>query len=190
MQHASHLMQPCDLRLFGSLKETWKIALRDWQIQHVGQYVSKYEFASIFKHAWTNATNVENAVKGFKDAGLFPLDKNAFLKTDKLQTSELFNSGPASVVEQTKNVETDKSQSDPEIGVTTQKESTVNVPNTATENTTLTNNEKESTEVLATCQTENSSEKITFFRIAIADYQRQVGLYFIETLQTLHFNHI
>ena len=146
---------------------------------------AKFRFSVV-----TNATNVEHAVKGFKDAGLFPLDKNAFLKTDKLQTSELFNSGPASVVEQTKNVETARSQSDPEIGVTTQKESTVNVPNTATENTALTNNEKESTEVLATCQTENSSEKITFFRIAIPDYQRQVGLYFIETLQTLLFNHI
>ena len=47
----------------------------------------------------------------------------------------------------TKKVETDRSQSDPEIGVTAQKESTVNVPNTATENTALTNNEKESTEV-------------------------------------------
>jgi len=94
----------CDLRFFGSLKETRIIAHREWQI-HVGQYVTKYEFASIFKHAWTNDTNVENAVKGFKDAGLLPLDKNAILKTDKLQTIEFFNFGPDSVFEKTKKVE-------------------------------------------------------------------------------------
>jgi len=41
-----------------------------------------YSLAVIFKHAWTNATKVENAVEGFKDAGLFPLDKNTILRTD------------------------------------------------------------------------------------------------------------
>ena len=81
----------CEVRFFGSLKETRIIAHREWQI-HVGQYVTKYEFASIFKHAWTNDTNVENAVKGFKDAG-------------QLQTIEFFNFGPDSVFEKTKKVE-------------------------------------------------------------------------------------
>ncbi|XP_053389361.1 uncharacterized protein LOC128552359 [Mercenaria mercenaria] len=90
LEHASHLMQPCDLRLFSSLKETWKSSLREWQIDHVGQYVTKFEFAAIFKKAWVNASKVENAVNGFRDAGLFPLDKDKVLKTDKFQTSILF----------------------------------------------------------------------------------------------------
>jgi len=90
LEHASHLMQPCDLQLFGVLKETWKTSIREWQIQHVGQYVTKYEFSGIFKKAWVSATKVEVAVKGFRDAGLFPLDRSVILKTDKLQTSQLF----------------------------------------------------------------------------------------------------
>lgn len=122
LQHASHLMQPCDLRLFGALKETWKKALREWQIQHVGQYVTKYEFASIFKHAWVNATKVENAVNGFKDAGLYPLDKNAVLKTDKFQTSELFSRTLSSKAESGQNSNPDKTLN-PEEKENTQEES-------------------------------------------------------------------
>jgi len=64
------------------------MALREWQIEHVGHYVTKFEFAAILKRA---SAKVENAVNGFRDAGLFPLDASVVLKTDKLQTSVLFN---------------------------------------------------------------------------------------------------
>jgi len=70
--------------------------------QNISSVKEKLTHCTNVKHAWTNATKVENAVKRFKDARLFPLDKSAILKTDKLETSELFNSGPASVVEKNK----------------------------------------------------------------------------------------
>ena len=90
LEHASHLIQPCDLRFFSSLKKTCDSALRDWQVEHAGQYVTKFEFASIFKHAWDKSAKTENAVSGFRDAGLFPFSKDVVLKTDKLQMSRLF----------------------------------------------------------------------------------------------------
>lgn len=90
LEHASHLIQPCDLRLFASLKESWKIALREWQIEHIGQYVTKFKCAFIFKRAWQASSKVENAVNGFRDAGLFPLDASVVLKTVKMQTSVFF----------------------------------------------------------------------------------------------------
>ena len=91
IEHGSHLTQPCDLRLFSSLKESWKVALRDWQIEHVGQYVTKFEFSSIFKQAWLASSKVENVVNGFKDVGLFPLDRTKELQSDKFQTCVLFD---------------------------------------------------------------------------------------------------
>ena len=72
------------------MKKTWNSALRDWQAEHAGQYVTKYEFASIFKHAWDKSAKTENAVSGFRDAGLFPFSKDVVLKSDKLQMSRLF----------------------------------------------------------------------------------------------------
>ena len=90
LEHASHLIQPCDLRLFGPLKEAWKVCLREWQIEHVGEYVTKFEFAAIFKHAWYRAAKVEHAVCGFRDAGIFPLNKQTVLATDKFQACKLF----------------------------------------------------------------------------------------------------
>ena len=53
LKHASHLIQPCDLRLFRSLKKILNSVLRDWQIR---QYVTQFEFASIFKHSWNKSS--------------------------------------------------------------------------------------------------------------------------------------
>ena len=36
LEHASHVMQPLDLRLFSSLKRTWRQAVRDWQSDNIG----------------------------------------------------------------------------------------------------------------------------------------------------------
>ena len=65
--------------------------LRDWQVEHVGQYVTKFKFAAIFKQAWLASSKVENAVIGFKDARLFPLDKTKVVQTDKFQSCVLFD---------------------------------------------------------------------------------------------------
>lgn len=51
LEHASHLMQPCDLRLFSGLKDAWKQAVRDFQFQHIGEHVTKRTFAGVFRQA-------------------------------------------------------------------------------------------------------------------------------------------
>ena len=90
LEHASHIMQPLDLRLFGSLKRTWRQAVRDWQSDNIGELVTKRTFARVFKQAWDASTTVEAAVKGFHEAGLFPLDPSAILRSVKLDPSMLF----------------------------------------------------------------------------------------------------
>ncbi|XP_060578915.1 uncharacterized protein LOC132735898 [Ruditapes philippinarum] len=94
LEHASHLMQPCDLKLFSSLKESWKSAVRAYQISNIGEYVTKAKFASVFKTAWIKSTTIEIATKGFRDSGLFPLDSRKVLGTSKMEPSQVFSSKP------------------------------------------------------------------------------------------------
>ncbi|XP_053402897.1 uncharacterized protein LOC123562153 [Mercenaria mercenaria] len=91
LEHASHLMQPCDLRLFSVLKDSWKQAVRDYQFQNIGEHVTKKTFASVFKTAWEKATTVSVAVHGFRDSGLFPLNASKVLSTCKMDPSNIFH---------------------------------------------------------------------------------------------------
>lgn len=94
LEHSSHVMQPLDLRLFSSLKQTWKQSVRDWQSEHVGELVTKRTFARVFKQAWTRSTTVDAAVNGFLEAGLYPLNPAAVTKSVKLEPSKLFAETP------------------------------------------------------------------------------------------------
>jgi len=38
LEHASHIMQPLNLRFFAVLKRNWKQAVRDRQLQNIGSY--------------------------------------------------------------------------------------------------------------------------------------------------------
>lgn len=91
LEHASHLMQPCDLRLFSVLKDSWKQAVRDYQFQNIGEHVTKKTFASVFKTAWEKATTLSVAVHGFRDAGLFPSNAAKVLNTCKMDPSNIFH---------------------------------------------------------------------------------------------------
>ncbi|CAG2184852.1 unnamed protein product [Mytilus edulis] len=89
-QHASHIMQPLDLCLFSSLKYNWRKSVRTYQMENPGETVTKAVFAKVFKSAWDISANVENAVKGFKEAGLFPYKPSAVIENPKLGPSCLF----------------------------------------------------------------------------------------------------
>lgn len=78
LENESHLMQPCDLRLFGNLKDAWKQSVRNCQCENIGEHVTKRTFAEVFKKTW-KSTTLTIAVNGFRDAGLFPLDPSKVL---------------------------------------------------------------------------------------------------------------
>ncbi|XP_060584711.1 uncharacterized protein LOC132740757 [Ruditapes philippinarum] len=90
-EHASHLLQPCDLKLFSSLKDSWKQAVLDFQIANIGEYVTKQKFAAVFKQAWEKSTTVDIAVKAFRDSGLFPMNPKKVLGTIKMEPSTIFS---------------------------------------------------------------------------------------------------
>ena len=92
LEHSSHIIQPLDLRFFGSLKSAWRQSVRDWQAQHIGEFVTKQTFARVLKPAWDASATVDAAVKGFRDAGLFPFNSSAVDDSVKLDPSQLFSS--------------------------------------------------------------------------------------------------
>ena len=90
LEHASHLMQPCDLRFFGPLKEYWKQATRAYSYDNIGEAVTKQTFARVFKNAWLKSAVAENAQKGIRDAGLYPYAPEKVLMTAKMEPSKVF----------------------------------------------------------------------------------------------------
>lgn len=92
LEYGSHLMQPCDLKPFSSLKETWKQAVREYQIENVGENVTKSSFAKVFKQAWCKSSTTEITINSFLDSGLFPLDVSQVIKTIKTEPSKIFSS--------------------------------------------------------------------------------------------------
>ena len=98
LEHASHIMQPCDLRLFGPLKEHWKQATRSYSYENIGEAVTKPTFARVFRKAWEKSAVPDNAIKGFRDSGLFPFAPSKVLTTAKMEPSKIFRSVPAATV--------------------------------------------------------------------------------------------
>lgn len=91
LEHASHILQPLDLRLFNTLKTNWRQAVCDWQSEHVGEFVTKSLFARVFKHAWERSTTLEIAIKEFQEEGIYPLDPSVVTKSVKITPSQMFH---------------------------------------------------------------------------------------------------
>lgn len=87
--HASHIMQPLDVSVFGSLKNRWSKEVRNFQLSHPGENITKQTFSGVFKKAWEYSTTPENATSGFRKCGLFPLDKDNIDKS-RMLPSQVF----------------------------------------------------------------------------------------------------
>ena len=87
--NATHLMQPLDLSLMGSVKQHYREAVRTWIEEHPFETYDKFAFPEAFRNMWKRAGTIENAAKGFKVAGLYPFDPHA-IDERKLYPAELF----------------------------------------------------------------------------------------------------
>lgn len=137
LAHASHLLQPLDLRLFSPLKENWRQSVRAWQLEHIGEFLTKRNFASVFKSAWEKSCTIEVAVNGFRDTGLFPLNSERVMSTFKMEPSKLFADQTSPSVPFSTKSATEQSPSAAEGNSTEPSTNTVNVPSTCLEPTTL-----------------------------------------------------
>lgn len=88
--HATHILQPMDVAIFGPLKGCYRKAVEEWKTKNNYQPLDKYHFAEVLKNA-IDSLDVSTLLKsGFKACGLFPLDENS------VNYSKLFHSKSSS----------------------------------------------------------------------------------------------
>ena len=75
--HASHLIQPLDVSVYGPLKKSWNTALDNFKKDY-GEQMNKTNFFKVFDPAWEEAKKKpENVISGFRKSGLVPFNPNA-----------------------------------------------------------------------------------------------------------------
>ena len=76
--HASYLLQPLDVGVFGPLKRSYGKLLEQWMISG-NNHIDKEDFLSLYLPTCKWVFTSENICKGFTGAGLKPLDKERVL---------------------------------------------------------------------------------------------------------------
>ena len=87
--NATHVLQPADHSLFGPLKKSWAKNVKQWQMDHLGQTVTKRSFSTVFKTTWEQTISLSIAVNGFCNTGLWPLDASK-VDYSRLQAARLY----------------------------------------------------------------------------------------------------
>ena len=70
--NATHLIQPLDLSLMGSIKTNYRECVRKWLQNNLSGVYDKNAFIEVFAEVHKKSANVENTVSGFRHAGIFP----------------------------------------------------------------------------------------------------------------------
>ena len=87
--NATHLIQPLDLVLIGSMKNIYKEEMCKWLMHHIGETFNKYRFVEVFPETYQWCCTVINAVQGFKKARIIPWNPDK-VKMGKLYPAELY----------------------------------------------------------------------------------------------------
>ena len=73
--HSTHVSQPLDTCMFKPLKTEWNKATHMFQSKNPRVQITKYNFPRILKEAWENAMLSSNICPGFRNADIYPLDR-------------------------------------------------------------------------------------------------------------------
>ena len=97
--HSSHITQPLDVGFFSPLKQSWKNAVAEFNLEHPGSSVDKSTFAGVFKHAYLSSIKSKTIVHAFKASGIYPPNRYA-IDECKLQPAKVFNTSEPAQPEQ------------------------------------------------------------------------------------------
>ena len=73
--HASHILQPLDVSVFGPLKKRWNKEVNAFTAKYRVS-LTKKSFFTVFDPAWMDAKQRMHGVSGFRKAGLVPFNFN------------------------------------------------------------------------------------------------------------------
>jgi hypothetical protein len=77
--HSTHILQPLDNGVFGSLKKQWGEACHQYCSKNPGKVVNRYNFSQIFQSAWVRAMSMQNILSSFRTTGVYPTSRDAVL---------------------------------------------------------------------------------------------------------------
>lgn len=76
--HCSHRMQPLDVTFMAPLSTYYQQEVRQWLATHPGRAVTIHQVSKLFGAAFLRAANMQTAVNGFKETGIYPFNRNIF----------------------------------------------------------------------------------------------------------------
>lgn len=88
LANATHILQACDIGFFSPMKTVWKAMVKEWQMSHVGEVLTKKQFPEVFRKTWYRVATLENSAHGFRRSGLYPLSPDGIDKS-KLGPSQM-----------------------------------------------------------------------------------------------------
>ena len=77
--HTTHILQPLDNGVFGSIKRNWNEACHLFCSKNPGQVVNRYNFSQIFNTTWMKSMSMANVVSSFRAVGVFPPKRSVVL---------------------------------------------------------------------------------------------------------------
>lgn len=75
--HTTHLLQPLDVGVFGTLKPVWSKILKEFKLETMAAKINQCVFPSLVAKMWPLVLLLEHLIGGFKGAGLHPLSRDA-----------------------------------------------------------------------------------------------------------------
>ena len=73
---STHVSQRLGMCVFKPLKTEWNKATHMFQSKNPGVQITKYNFSRLLKEAWENAMLSSNICVGFRNAGIYPLNRD------------------------------------------------------------------------------------------------------------------
>ena len=88
--HSTHVTQPLDLALMGSIKAAYHNEYRSWVLENLGTDYSKYHFVELFEKSYRRTATIQNATSGFAKSCIFPWEPE-LIDASKLYAAEVFD---------------------------------------------------------------------------------------------------
>lgn len=76
--HCTHRLQPLDICVYGPLTVYYDQEIAKWLKANPGRVVTHTQVAYLFGNAYKKAATVDNALNGFRKAGIQPFDPDVF----------------------------------------------------------------------------------------------------------------
>ena len=80
--HTTHRLQPLDRLFFKPLNSKYKIACDKWMRSHSGRCITQFQVSQLFGEAYAKVVDMEIAINGFRDTGIWPVDNSLFREED------------------------------------------------------------------------------------------------------------